>query len=221
MATGPAKRAAASALNKATKAAKATAPKHSPLRPAPTSPTAAAKPTTGVKASSPLSQAPPPPPATATAPVSSSPPPLPTNDLTKEGSSGGAPPPPPPGGEGGAGGGHQQGKGGGEEAPQQQSRPPFPKWKAAVWTLAFTAVTVTGTIYGAGLKTQKEWSEEKQKVQEATAQDKIEMLVNRRAQLFKTKIEIEQKLADVRERMRLEKEKEEKEKSGAVAMPRR
>lgn len=63
--------------------------------------------------------------------------------------------------------------------------------------------------------------QEKQKVQEATAQDKIEMLVNRRAQLFKTKIEIEQKLADVRERMRLEKEKEEKEKSGAVAMPRR
>lgn len=47
------------------------------------------------------------------------------------------------------------------------------------------------------------------------------MLANRRAQLFKTKIEIEQKLADVRERMRLEKEKEEKETSGKVALPRR
>lgn len=115
---------------------------------------------------------------------------------------------------------------------------------------------MTGTIYGAGLKTQKEWEEvcsvlfcsiiyfhqrllpthtppddqklttssqkqEKQKVREATAEDKIEILANRRAQLFKTKIEIEQKLADVRERMRLEKEKEEKEKSGKVAMPRR
>lgn len=82
-------------------------------------------------------------------------------------------------------------------------------------------MTVTGTIYGAGLKTQKEWKEEKHKVQESTVQEKIETLVNRRAQLFKTKVEIEQKLADVRERMRLEKEKEEKEKSGAVAMPRR
>ncbi|KAK1781313.1 hypothetical protein QBC45DRAFT_449325 [Copromyces sp. CBS 386.78] len=218
MAAGPAKRAAASALNKAAKTAKgkATVPTHSPLRPAPTSPTAAAtkpKAGTGVKASrSPLLQASPPPSAATTASSS------PTSELTKGGSIGGTPPPPSSGGSGGRQEGQQEK---GEEPPQQQPRPPFPKWKAAVWTLAFTAITVTGTIYGAGLKTQKEWEEEKQKVQEATAEDKIEMLVNRRAQLFKTKIEIEQKLADVRERMRLEKEKEEKERSGKVAMPRR
>ncbi|EAA36315.2 hypothetical protein GE21DRAFT_530 [Neurospora crassa] len=219
MATGPVKRVAASALNTTAKIAKATASKHSPLRSAPASPTVAAKPT-GVKTSNPLSQSPPPAITTTPASSSSSSSPLsPTTELTERGSSGGAPSPPGGSGGGGAGRGQQPGKGQ-EEAPHQQSRP-FPKWKAAVWTVAFTAVTVTGTIYGAGLKTQKEWNQEKQKIQEATADDKIEMLVNRRAQLFKTKIEIEQKLADVRERMRLEKEKEEKVKSGAVATPRR
>ncbi|EGZ78154.1 hypothetical protein NEUTE2DRAFT_49980 [Neurospora tetrasperma FGSC 2509] len=195
MATGPVKRVAASALNKTAKIAKATASKHSPPQPAPASPTVAAKPT-GVKASNPLSQSPPPAITTTPASSSSSSPLSPTTELTEGGSSRGAPSPPGGSGGGGAGRGQQQGKGQ-EEAPHQQSRP-FPKWKAAVWTVAFTAVTVTGTIYGAGLKTQKEWN-----------------------QLFKTKLEIEQKLADVRERMRLEKEKEEKVKSGAVATPRR
>ncbi|KAK3396158.1 hypothetical protein B0T20DRAFT_454799 [Sordaria brevicollis] len=216
MATGPAKRAAASALKKATNATKATTSKQQPLRPAPTSPTAAtAKPTGGgVKASSPpLSQTPPATMAPSSSSSTPSAPSQPANDLTKEASSEGTPPPtrPPPG--------RPKGKQQEEGGPKEQQ--PFNKWKAAIWTLAFTAVTVTGTIYGAGLKTQKEWEEEKQKVQEATVEEKIETLVNRRAQLFKTKVEIEQKLADVRERIRLEREKEEKERSGAVAMPRR
>lgn len=154
MATGPVKRVAASALNKTAKIAKATASKHSPLQSAPASPT-------GIKASNPLPQSPPP--AITTNPASSSSsssssPLSPTTELTEGGSSGGAPSPPGGSGGGGAGGrGQQQGKGQ-EEAPHQQSRP-FPKWKAAVWTVAFTAVTVTGTIYGAGLKTQKEWNQ--------------------------------------------------------------
>ena len=31
------------------------------------------------------------------------------------------------------------------------------KWRRVIWTLAFAAVTFTGAIYGAGLKTQQEW----------------------------------------------------------------
>ncbi|KXX77200.1 hypothetical protein MMYC01_206388 [Madurella mycetomatis] len=89
--------------------------------------------------------------------------------------------------------------------PASQSAPskrgPPPKWKRMIWTAAFAAVTFTGTIYGAGLKTQREWKAEKQKIQEATADDKVAMLEQRRADLMRQKGEIEGKLAMVRARM--------------------
>jgi hypothetical protein len=101
-------------------------------------------------------------------------------------------------------------------------------------------VTFTGTIYGAGLKTQQEWKavskhpfssppftqrthgpsssldmyihfdgivclhgvQEKQKVQEASADEKIALLSQHRADLMRQKWEIEGKLAELRARMK-------------------
>ena len=167
MAAGPAKRASGSVLNKALKTATAKVKAPFLIRPKPTSPqtatATATKPKTrpGVQASTgPLPQAPPPPPlpATATAPVPLS---TTTSELTNGGGASGGvtqpPPPPPP--AGGSGGQQENGEGEGEAPQEEAPRAPFNKWKAAVWTLAFTAITVTGTIYGAGLKTRKEWEE--------------------------------------------------------------
>ncbi|KAL2020499.1 hypothetical protein VTK56DRAFT_8384 [Thermocarpiscus australiensis] len=78
---------------------------------------------------------------------------------------------------------------------------PIPKWKYMLWTVAFAAVTFTGTIYGAGLKTQQQWKAEKKRIQEASVDEKVSMLETQRAELLKQKREIEAKLAEVRARM--------------------
>ncbi|KAK4153716.1 hypothetical protein C8A00DRAFT_43412 [Chaetomidium leptoderma] len=76
------------------------------------------------------------------------------------------------------------------------------KSRRIIWTVAFAAVTFTGTIYGAGLKTQQEWSAEKQKVEEATVDEKVALLEQHKLGLMRQKNEIEGKLEDLRERMK-------------------
>ncbi|KAK3996301.1 hypothetical protein QBC44DRAFT_318650 [Cladorrhinum sp. PSN332] len=83
--------------------------------------------------------------------------------------------------------------------PVLSSKPP--KWKAMLWTGLFAACTITGTFYGAGLKTQQEWKAEKQKVQEATIDERVSMLESRRSELVRQKNEIDSKIAEIRKRI--------------------
>ncbi|KAK4248719.1 hypothetical protein C7999DRAFT_40113 [Corynascus novoguineensis] len=76
------------------------------------------------------------------------------------------------------------------------------KTKRIIYTLGFAAVIITGTIYGAGLKTQQEWKATKQKLQEATVDDKVAMLEVQKHDLLRQKGEIEAKLGELRARMR-------------------
>ncbi|KAL2161131.1 hypothetical protein VTH06DRAFT_8350 [Thermothelomyces fergusii] len=77
------------------------------------------------------------------------------------------------------------------------------KVKRIIYTVGFAAVTITGTIYGAGLKTQQEWKASKRKLQEATVDEKVAMLEAQKLDLLRQKEEIERKLADLRARMAL------------------
>ena len=54
------------------------------------------------------------------------------------------------GGAGAGAGGSRGGSGGGKRALP-------PKWKPMLWAIGFGSVIFTGTIYGAGLKTRREW----------------------------------------------------------------
>ncbi|KAI2619688.1 hypothetical protein GGR54DRAFT_647828 [Hypoxylon sp. NC1633] len=73
--------------------------------------------------------------------------------------------------------------------------------KRMIWTGAFAAVTIVGAIYGAGLKTQKEYHEEKQKVLESSAADRIRDLEARRAALLTQRAPLERKLRELRNRI--------------------
>ncbi|KAK3331114.1 hypothetical protein B0H66DRAFT_598613 [Apodospora peruviana] len=79
-------------------------------------------------------------------------------------------------------------------------KPPVDKGKAIIWTIGFAAVTVSGAIYGATLKTQQEWKAEKEKFQTATVDERVSVLEQRRAQLLKQKHDLEIKIADLRAR---------------------
>ncbi|KAK4161452.1 hypothetical protein QBC43DRAFT_97066 [Cladorrhinum sp. PSN259] len=78
---------------------------------------------------------------------------------------------------------------------------PPPKWKAMLWTGLFAACTITGTFYGAGLKTQQEWKAEKEKVQEATIDERVSMLESRRFELVRQQNELLSKIEQVRGRI--------------------
>ncbi|KAI1474641.1 hypothetical protein F4774DRAFT_322944 [Daldinia eschscholtzii] len=74
--------------------------------------------------------------------------------------------------------------------------------KRLVWTGAFAAVTIVGAIYGAGLKTQSEFKQEKRKIVEATPEERIRDLEARRAALVAQKLPFERKLDQLRARMK-------------------
>ncbi|KAK4222351.1 hypothetical protein QBC38DRAFT_490126 [Podospora fimiseda] len=84
--------------------------------------------------------------------------------------------------------------------PPAVSNPKF-KFKALLYTAIFAACTITGTFYGAGLKTQQEWKTEKQKVQQATIDERIYMLESRKSELLKQKNELESKIGEIRKRI--------------------
>ncbi|EGS22690.1 uncharacterized protein CTHT_0011630 [Thermochaetoides thermophila DSM 1495] len=81
-------------------------------------------------------------------------------------------------------------------APKTGREGQTPKWKLWLYTGVFTAVTVTGTIYGAGLKTQQEWKAEKKRVLEASVEEKIAILEDRKAELVRQKNDLEAKLEE-------------------------
>ncbi|KAI0434812.1 hypothetical protein F5Y09DRAFT_189310 [Xylaria sp. FL1042] len=76
--------------------------------------------------------------------------------------------------------------------------------KRIIWTGAFAAVTVVGSIYGAGLKTQQDYRTEKQQILETPIEERIAALEARRAQLERQKRPLEQKREELR--LRIEKQ---------------
>ncbi|KAI1417182.1 hypothetical protein F5Y13DRAFT_81624 [Hypoxylon sp. FL1857] len=80
--------------------------------------------------------------------------------------------------------------------------------KRMIWTGAFAAVTIVGAIYGAGLKTQQEFKEEKKKIIEASPEDRIQGLEDRRAMLLRERAPLERKLDELRARMRAQEIKD-------------
>ncbi|KAI0542705.1 hypothetical protein GGR58DRAFT_167759 [Xylaria digitata] len=80
--------------------------------------------------------------------------------------------------------------------------------KRMIWTGAFAAVTIVGSIYGAGLKTQQEYSAEKKKILETPIEDRIRELEARRAQLVTQKRPLERKLGELRLRVQKRKQNE-------------
>lgn len=81
-------------------------------------------------------------------------------------------------------------------------RPQRAPFKTMILTGAFAAVAIVGAIYGAGLKTQEEIKQEKDKIAEASIEDRIRDLEARRSTLVSQRIPLERKLDGLRARMR-------------------
>ncbi|KAI0105769.1 hypothetical protein GGR51DRAFT_571735 [Nemania sp. FL0031] len=83
--------------------------------------------------------------------------------------------------------------------------------KRMIWTGAFAAVTIVGSIYGAGLKTQQEYHAEKKQILESSVEERIQTLEARRAQLMSQRRPLEQKLDQLR--LRVQKQEQERKES--------
>ncbi|KAL4936948.1 hypothetical protein BDV06DRAFT_82939 [Aspergillus oleicola] len=71
------------------------------------------------------------------------------------------------------------------------------KIKKLVLTGAVTAITIAGTLYGAGLKTEQEVKQHTQKVREITLDERIAALRNQRVGLVGKKELIEKQMRDL------------------------
>ncbi|KAK6587240.1 hypothetical protein PZA11_000530 [Diplocarpon coronariae] len=71
------------------------------------------------------------------------------------------------------------------------------KIRRIVWTGAIAAVTVAGTWYGAGLKTQSETKQKAAKSREATAEERIAQLEEQRCGLVAKRLGLEKKLKEL------------------------
>ncbi|KAK7513587.1 uncharacterized protein IWZ02DRAFT_16388 [Phyllosticta citriasiana] len=69
-----------------------------------------------------------------------------------------------------------------------------------VMTGAFAAVTATGAIYGAGLKTQSEQGQARKVAQEVPIEARIAGLEQKRAHLLEQKAGLDKKLAEIKAR---------------------
>ncbi|KAL1648109.1 hypothetical protein SLS58_002436 [Diplodia intermedia] len=69
-----------------------------------------------------------------------------------------------------------------------------------VLTGAISAVTVTGALYGAGLKTQKEYTQAQKTVYELPVEERIAGLETKRARLVSQREDIERKIAGLEAR---------------------
>ncbi|KAI0975765.1 hypothetical protein F4678DRAFT_281669 [Xylaria arbuscula] len=84
------------------------------------------------------------------------------------------------------------------------------KWttpKRLIWTGAFAAVTIVGSIYGAGLKTQQEFHAEKKQILETPIEERISALEAHRARLVTQKMPLERKREELRLRIQKERNK--------------
>ncbi|KAJ5542677.1 hypothetical protein N7535_005102 [Penicillium sp. DV-2018c] len=82
---------------------------------------------------------------------------------------------------------------------------PPPNIKRLVLTAAVVSITITGTLYGAGLKTDKEISEIVKKRQESTFDEQLKALQGMRSNLVTRKGIIENQIRDLDARV-LEKQ---------------
>ncbi|KAI1423901.1 hypothetical protein F5Y12DRAFT_715889 [Xylaria sp. FL1777] len=90
--------------------------------------------------------------------------------------------------------------------PPHKGPRPWATRKRIIWTGAFFAVTVVGSIYGAGLKTQQEYHAEKKQILESTPEERIRALEVHRARLVREKLPLERKREELR--LRLQKQNE-------------
>ncbi|KLU90530.1 hypothetical protein MAPG_10383 [Magnaporthiopsis poae ATCC 64411] len=84
------------------------------------------------------------------------------------------------------------------------------KVKRFIWAGSFAAITIVGTIYGAGLKSQQEYKSEVEKYVHASVEEQIAILERRKQALVSQKAPLEEKLAALRGRM-AEKNREKSE----------
>jgi hypothetical protein len=75
-----------------------------------------------------------------------------------------------------------------------------------IMTGAVAAITITGTIYGAGLKGEQEVKQKKRQILEATPEERIAQLEVARADLVLKKNEMERKMNMIAERRRAKEE---------------
>ncbi|KAF3043872.1 hypothetical protein E8E11_004902 [Didymella keratinophila] len=72
-----------------------------------------------------------------------------------------------------------------------------------IMTAAVAGITITGTIYGAGLKTDREAKQERKRYQQASPEEMISHLQIARDDLEMKKREMERKIAGFHEKRRL------------------
>ncbi|KAJ6008684.1 hypothetical protein N7499_001265 [Penicillium canescens] len=82
---------------------------------------------------------------------------------------------------------------------------PPPNVKRLILTAAVTSITITGTLYGAGIKTNQEIAETAKQRQESTFDEQMKALQGMRSNLTARKGIIEKQIRDLDARM-LEKQ---------------
>ncbi|KAI7785763.1 hypothetical protein LA080_006329 [Diaporthe eres] len=85
--------------------------------------------------------------------------------------------------------------------PADRNSPSRQNFRRVVLTGAVALITVVGAITGASLKADKNVVTQKQKVQEMPIADRIAMIDARRAELLRTKADLDRKLTRLQARM--------------------
>ncbi|KAL4924032.1 uncharacterized protein BDV17DRAFT_295845 [Aspergillus undulatus] len=81
------------------------------------------------------------------------------------------------------------------------------KVKRLVLTGAVTAITIAGTLYGAGLKTEQEVAQHAQKAREITLDERITSLQNQRQNLVGKRKLVEKQMCELDARIEERKQK--------------
>ncbi|KAK0753614.1 hypothetical protein B0T18DRAFT_292623, partial [Schizothecium vesticola] len=86
--------------------------------------------------------------------------------------------------------------------PSPKGMAAWPRWKRYSITGLFATVIISGAVWGAMLKMRVEAQSENKKILEATTDEKVLILEQRREHLVKQKKELDDKLADLHARMK-------------------
>ncbi|KAI1187838.1 hypothetical protein F5B17DRAFT_398236 [Nemania serpens] len=89
--------------------------------------------------------------------------------------------------------------------------------KRLIWTGAFAAVAIVGSIYGVGLKTQEEFKAERKQILETPVEERILSLEAHRAQLVNLRRPLELKREELL--LRLQKQQQEEEQKQSEGKP--
>lgn len=81
------------------------------------------------------------------------------------------------------------------------------KARRFILAAAVTSITIAGTLYGAGIKTEKEVTQTVQKTREATIDERIESLRSTRQNLAAKKELVERQIRDLDARIEERKQK--------------